>query len=78
MVHGIGLLIALVAGFGMLAKLGLMSSFPGWAAGKLVIWFALGALPAPIYRMGKKSMMFAPITVLIAALAAYFAIYKPF
>jgi len=78
MVHGIGLLIVLIAGFGMLAKLNLMGSFPGWAVGKLVIWLALGALPAPIYRMGKKSMMFAPITVLLGALAAFFAIYKPF
>ena len=39
--HGIGLLISLVAGFGLMARLGV--SFPGWAVAKIVIWLGLGA-----------------------------------
>ena len=46
-IHGLGLVLALVAGFGMLAKLNL--PFSGWVIGKLVIWLLLGLSPV-FYR----------------------------
>jgi hypothetical protein len=79
MVHGIGLLVALVAGFGLLGKGGHMANgFPGWAVGKLVIWLVLGGLPALIYR---KQNLAKPLWLSIfvfAGLAAYLAAFKPF
>jgi hypothetical protein len=42
--HGIGLLILLVAGFGLLAKLQLGYT-SGWVIAKVVIWLVLGGLP---------------------------------
>lgn len=44
MLHGIGLLLVLISGFGMSAKLGI--GFPVWMILKLAIWLVLGALLA--------------------------------
>ena len=77
--HGIGTLIILVAGFGLLAKLGGEGGggFPGWVWPKLLIWLLLaGSIVLP-YRNRKLPavvMIAAPILVLVAA---YFAVYKP-
>lgn len=46
--HGTGLIIILVAGFGLLAKMGL--GLPVWAVVKLAIWLALGAMIVPLRR----------------------------
>lgn len=46
--HGAGLIVILVAGFGWLAKLGY--GLPVWAVVKIVIWLALGALVVPLRR----------------------------
>ena len=76
--HGLSLLILLVAGFGLLAKLGLMSSFPAWAIIELVIWVAFGAAPVLIKR---SPALVRPVwvgLVLLGGLAGYLAIFKPF
>ena len=75
MFHGIGLLIVLVAGFGMIAKLGL--GFQPWAIGKLIIWVLLGVIGAVVAR---KKNLAGPIWIVILALgmaAAYLAHHKP-
>ena len=46
---GIGLLLVLVAGFGMMAKLGYSMTTP-WLIVKLLIWLALGGLTTLINR----------------------------
>lgn len=43
--HGIGLLISLISGFGMLAKLGIFKSMPTWVWAKIGLWLVLGFLP---------------------------------
>jgi len=75
--HGVGLLLAFVAGFGLMARLGLIHGFPLWIWGKLAVWLLLGAAPALIYRQRKiaKGLWFA--ILFIAGVAAYLAIYKP-
>ena len=40
--HGIGMVLALVGGFGMLARLGIFWPWPGWVLGKIIIWLVLG------------------------------------
>ncbi len=78
MTHGVGLLIALVGGFGLLARLGVLSPFPLWAALKLVIWLFMGGAIALAYRakggIGKMLWWLFP---LLGASAAYLAIFKP-
>jgi hypothetical protein len=75
--HGAGLLIVFIAGFGLMAKLGLMASWPSWIFGKLAIWLALGLMPLPIYRAPKQAKIILATTLIIAAIAACLATFKP-
>jgi hypothetical protein len=78
--HGAGLLIVLVGGFGLLARLGVMhgASFPGWVWAKLAIWIAVGALVAVPYRRPDLSRLVFIALPVLGGLAAWLAIYKPF
>jgi hypothetical protein len=76
-VHGIALLLILVAGFGMLAGLGIHGSLPGWVIGKLIVWLLLGGsiavarkklLPVPAYIL---------LLVVLGGIAAGLALWKP-
>ena len=70
--HGVGLLLILVAGFGMLARIG--GGMPGWLHPKLLIWVLIGAAPALLNRKpewGKGMWIALP---LLAAVSAYFAL----
>lgn len=69
--HGVGLLLLLVAGFGMLAKLGI-HGIPGWIGGKLVIWLILGALVGLGYKqqLAKRLWLAVPLLVVIATVLA--------
>lgn len=76
--HGIGLLLIIVSGFGMAARLGIMAGLPGWLYGKLGIWVLL-ALGVSIAKRKASAAGF--VTILFAALvgtAAWLAITKPF
>ncbi len=76
MTHGIALLLILVSGFGMTAKLGL--GFPGWVGVKLVVWLVLGAavvLPFKFANTAKIQLFLYPILGLVAA---FLALNKPF
>ena len=78
-VHGVGVLLILVGGFGMLARLGFRhgASFPGWIWVKLAVWVTVTALPALAYRrpaLARPVFLALPV---LGGLAAYMAIYKP-
>lgn len=73
--HGTGLLLMLVAGFGMLAKLGL--ALPGWAAAKLVIWAVIGFLVVPIRRAPQQSLLWLVLLPVLGLGSAWLALYKP-
>jgi hypothetical protein len=77
MLHGIALLITLVGGFGLLARLGFGGGLPLWAIAKLGIWLVLGAMPAFLYRAPKQAKPLLFATLLLACLAAWTAVYKP-
>jgi len=74
--HGISLLIIVVAGFGLLAKLGMI--FTGWVVTKIIIWLLMGALIVLIKKMHGKHSTLWFIVLLLGVCAAYLAIYKPF
>lgn len=77
MTHGIGLLLILVAGFGMVAKLQ-YSLLSGWVIVKFLIWLILGGLPVLIARKQEMGGTFWLLALLLGTLAGYMAIVKPF
>lgn len=76
--HGVGIFLIVLGGFGMLARLGIFWSWPGWVAGKVLIWAILGALIALISRKPALAKPLWWITIALAALAAYLGGSKPF
>ncbi len=75
--HGVARVIILVAGFGLLARIGIKGAWPTWVYLKIVLWVLLGAAVAAYKRMpGMAKMLFFLMPVL-GGLAAGVAIYKP-
>ena len=77
MLHGIGLFLVLLGGFGMLAKLG-ASVVAGWVMVKLFIWIIIGGLIAVPYRKPEHATKIVFLIIVLAITSAYMAIYKPF
>jgi hypothetical protein len=75
--HGLGSFLILFAGFGLLAKLGETSGFPGWLWPKLAIWATLSAAIAFPYRSQLAAKLLIIITPLLVLVAALFAVLKP-
>ena len=76
--HGIGLMLLLISGFGLLARLGLTSGLPGWIYAKLIIWFILGAAISVVKRKGIIGWPIFISLIAIFTIAAVVAITKPF
>ena len=65
----------------MLARTGFtggLGAFPGWLWAKIIVWVVLGAMSAAPYRRPSLAIPALYATPLLAGLAAYFALYKPF
>jgi len=77
--HGTGLLLILAAGFGLLARLGLMSGgVPLWVVGKLIVWLLAGLMLTVPRRNPKLARPLLLVGLpLLAAAAAWLAVYKP-
>lgn len=72
MTHGIGLLLVLVAGFGMLHK---TAHGNGWMVGKMALWLVLGAAVALAYKskeLAKILFFVVPLVVLIGTVMALY------
>lgn len=79
MTHGIGLLLALVGGFGLLARLGVVhGGLPAWVIAKLGIWFVFAIMVGVVIRKKSLAKPLWFITLLLGGLAAYLAGSKPF
>lgn len=78
--HGIGALVALVGGFGLLARIGFGYGvlFPGWIWAKIVLWLLLGGLIALPYRNRPLARVLLPVLPFLGLLGGYLAVYKPF
>ncbi len=76
--HGLGAFLLLLGGFGMLAKMGIMSDLPGWVWAKLVIWLLLGGAIVLPYRKPRSARLALGLVLLLVAAAAWLALYKPF
>lgn len=75
--HGIGIILALVAGFGLLARIGIYWPWPGWVAIKVGIWVIFATLPAIIARNPWTKTLWWTVVVL-GGIAAYLGGQKPF
>ena len=76
MLHGIGLMLILISGFGMAARLGIATGLPEWVYVKIGIWICLGGVIALIKRKAEKMRMIAAIIFGLIFAAAYVAIFK--
>jgi hypothetical protein len=75
--HGLGLLIALTGGFGMAARMGLVSGLPLWIYLKLGVWAVLAIGVSIAKRKANWSFALVGFFAGLVALATYFAIFKP-
>ena len=77
MITGIAGLLALVGGFGLLAKLH-PGTFPGWAIVKLVCWLGLMALAGIVYRRPhlRSGLAFTGLSLILVALVMVYV--RPF
>ncbi len=66
---GIGLLLILIAGFGLISKLGYSFSSP-WLIVKMLIWLALGGLIVLINRKPQLAVMLWWLLIALGAIAA--------
>ncbi len=69
--HGLGLTIIIVAGFGLLAKRGLVSSPPPWVWGKLGVWTLLAGSVLLVRRSGSLATGVWLAIPVLGAVAAY-------
>lgn len=77
--HGTALVILLITGFGLMAKLGIGhgGGFPTWIVLKGLLWIVLGGAIAIAKRGGVTGVAAWWSLPALGALAAYLAIFKP-
>lgn len=77
--HGTSLLVILIGGFGMLARLGIsQGGLPGWIYAKLAIWVLLPFIGMIPYRRPALAKWVLVAYPFFGGLAAWIALYKPF
>jgi hypothetical protein len=79
MLHGIGLVIILISGFGALARYGISNPaiWPLWVWLKVVLWLVFGASLTLIKKAPGLRTLLWILLPLLGAFAAYLALYKP-
>lgn len=77
--HGIGMALIFVAGFGMMARIGIPHAWPwpAWLQLKLVIWLTMGAMMTLTQRFPALGRVVWFAIPLLAATSAYLALFKP-
>jgi branched-subunit amino acid transport protein AzlD len=73
--QGIALLVMLVSGFGLLAKLQL--GFPHFAMVKLVLWIVIGALPVVFRKLRVSIVAGMAIFLILVGIMAWLGVAKP-
>jgi uncharacterized membrane protein SirB2 len=76
--HGVALVIIFVAGFGLMARLGMFGEIALWAWAKMGLWLVLGIAVLPLRRRPEWASKLWFVIVGAGGLAAWLAIQKPF
>ncbi|MEW6056635.1 MAG: hypothetical protein AB1540_08465 [Bdellovibrionota bacterium] len=77
--HGVGLFLALLGGFGLLARIGVVhGQLPGWVWGKLSIWVFMALALFAAKKLGAQSRALWWLALGLGGTAAWLAGYKPF
>lgn len=78
--HGLGLLLLIVAGFGLLARLGAAkpADWGGWVHAKMVLWLLFGAAVVPLKRMPQLGRLWLVVLTAMGGVTAWIALFKPF
>jgi hypothetical protein len=87
--HGIGLALILLGGFGMAAKAKFVAGaqlgdqvasqgFPLWFWAKFAIWLVLGGLAAAIKRIPEKASLWISLIILFGIVAVILGVSQPF
>lgn len=78
--HGIGLTVVLIAGFGLMARMGWTTPYtwPGWIYAKMLLWLVAGGLMAFIPRKPALAKPLWFVVIALGMLASWLAISKPF
>lgn len=76
--HGVSLLIILVAGFGLLTRLDIAApgTWPPWVWVKLAVWVLLGAGLVALKKAGRAAGSVLLVLLLLGAIAISAAIFK--
>ena len=77
MVTGIASLGMLIAGFGLIHRMGYSMS-SGWIWVKVGCWLLLSGLPGMAYRRKEKAGVFIVIALVLVLIALSMVYYKPF
>ena len=72
--HGAAMLLILIAGFGMMARLQISHSWPLWIWLKLVVWLLLAGYPVLLKRQDRPTGLLFFLAPLLGGVAAYVAL----
>ena len=75
--HGVALLVAFVAGFGLMTKGGFSFSSAPWIYIKILCWLLLGAYPVVLYKELLPRKMALLVLALILTVAVFTVVFKP-
>ena len=76
--HGLGLLLLLIGGFGMAARLGIMGALPAWVWIKIGIWLLLGASLFFVKKKPETAKLWWFLIIALGLTAAYMGLFQPF
>lgn len=76
MIHGIGLLMAFVSGFGLIAKRGYSFGDSPWLYGKILCWLLVGLFPIVAYKKILPRWGDFVFLALVATAAVYLVVFR--
>lgn len=76
--HGVAVVVILVAGFGLLARLGHFGDVPVWAYAKVGLWALLAVAVVPLKRRPEWAPALWLLMPVIGSLAVWLAVTQPF